>query len=299
MKFLKNFLAFVFIAGVFGYVGYNYYRYYLGQCGQVLEYSIGRFDSEFGLTENNFKKYVEEAEKPWEKILGKELFVYNSEAKFKVNLIYDERQQTTEAKQKTEFGLSAVEERFKDLDAQFVSMKASYDGRVASYQEALKSFENRQEAYEQKVKFWNAKNGAPKNEYEALQREQADLNREASRLNAETSSINTLTKELNALLERRNEVASEYNQTAKSYSQKYGHGLEFNQAEYTRGDINVYQFSNKNDLILALSHEFGHSLGMDHVENPKSIMYYVTGVTNTAPVPSEEDLAEFKRVCKL
>jgi predicted Zn-dependent protease len=106
--------------------------------------------------------------------------------------------------------------------------------------------------------------------------------------------------ELFRLLERRNQAASEYNKVAKNYNQKYGHGLEFNQAEYNGKGINVYQFSTEQDLEVALAHEFGHALGMDHVENPTSIMYYITGGNQQVDLtPSAEDLTELKRVCKI
>ena len=37
---------------------------------------------------------------------------------------------------------------------------------------------------------------------------------------------------------------------------------------------------------------------MDHVENPNSVMYYLTDTnTETAIVLTPEDLAELKRVC--
>ena len=93
--------------------------------------------------------------------------------------------------------------------------------------------------------------------------------------------LNKETSQLNALLKERNLKAVEYNKIARSYNKKYGHGLEFNQAEYTDKEINVYQFGNRKDLILALTHELGHALGMDHVENPKSIMHFLTGANTT------------------
>ena len=126
------------------------------------------------------------------------------------------------------------------------------------------------------------------------------LNTEATRLNTESVSINALTNELNKLLKERNIKAAEYNKVAESYNQKYNHNLEFNQAEYTGKEINIYQFSTKKDLILAMTHEFGHTLGMEHVENAKSIMYYLTGAdTEISLVLSSEDLAELNRVCKI
>ena len=175
----------------------------------------------------------------------------------------------------------------------------NYDRKVSLYEKALVLFENRKEIYDKEVSFWNSKGGAPKEKFEDLERERIYLNNEAIRLNTEASSVNVLTKELNSLLQERNIKASEYNKVAEAYNKKYNHGIEFNQAEYTGKEINVYQFNTKGDLILAMTHEFGHALGMEHVENSKSIMYYLTSTNaETFLTPSPEDLAELNRVCE-
>ena len=300
MKSLKNVFVSLFLIIAFGYLGHFFYQYSLNPCDKGLKYSIGIFDDEFKVSKEDFKKYVAEAEMVWEKALGRDIFVYEPEADFKINLIYDQRQLETVQKQKTEFGLSAIEDVFKKLDAEFSVFKNEYDRRVSVYERALTLFENRKESYENEISFWNSKGGTPKEKFEALEKERLYLNTEATRLNTESVSINALTNELNNLLKERNIKAVEYNKVAESYNQKYNHNLEFNQAEYTGKEINIYQFNNKKDLILALTHEFGHALGMDHIENPKSIMYYLT-TTNTeiSLVLSSEDLAELKRVCKI
>ena len=290
----------MFIFGSLGYLGYTAYFYYIGQCGRSIEYSIGEFDSQFGISKETFASYVAIAEEPWEKVLGRQLFVYNPEASFKISLIYDERQQTTEIKQKTEFGLTKAESVFKALDAEFNTMKMEYDLRVSAYDEAVKALQANQKDYELRVKTWNARGDISKSQYESLENERWALNNEAERLNNETALINSLTSQLNTLLQKRNLAAQEYNKTARNYNEKYGHGLEFNQAEYVGDMINIYQFSNKKDLTLALAHEFGHALGMDHTENSESIMYYVTSNTVASSfVPSKEDLVELRRVCRL
>ncbi len=300
MKFLKNTFIFFVAIGAIGYSGYSFYQYSLGPCDKPLEYSIGIFDSQFGISKKDFKKYIAEAGMVWEKALNRNILIYNPKAAFKINLIYDQRQLITMQKQKTEFGLSSIEIVFKKLDTKFNTFKNKYDKRVSLYKQALTLFKNRKSTYNAKVAFWNAKGGAPKEKYRSLEKEKQYLNAEAIKLNTEISSINIQTKQLNSLLQQRNIKAFEYNKVAKSYNQKYNHGLEFNQAEYTGKGINVYQFSNKKNLILALAHEFGHALGMNHVENPKSIMYYITETNSQiSPVPSAEDLAELKQVCKI
>lgn len=303
IKVIKNTIILIFFVGALGYFGYFFYQSSLNPCEKSIGYSLGRFDTQFGVSKEEFKNYINQAEQVWEKAIGRDIFIYDPDASLKINLIYDQRQLTTIQKQRTEFGLSAVEEVFKELDNKFNLFKAQYDGAVSSYEEALTRFKQRQSAYDAEVSFWNKKGGAPKEKYDSLNAERQYLNTEAQRLNAQTIYINDMANQLNILLKERNIKAAQYNSVAESYNKKYGGGLEFNQAEYLRdgrkGQINVYQFGNKEDLILALTHEFGHALGMDHTENPKSIMYYLTGAnTETTLAPTTEDLAELKRVCK-
>ena len=300
MKKFGQFFSTIFLIGLIGASGYFVYEQTLSPCDKPLEYSIGRFDTQFGVSKEDFKSYITQAGSVWEKVLHKKQFIYNPKASFKINLIYDEKQLTMMQKQKTEFGLSAVEDTFKKLDSEFSLFKTQYNQKVSFYESALAAYKSRKSAYDAEVAGWNSRGGAPKGIFESLEQERYYLNSEAQRLNNETSSINELTEELNTLLRERNTKAAEYNRVARDYNRKYNGGLEFNQAEYTGKGINIYQFSNKKDLILALTHELGHALSMDHVENPKSIMYYITGINaETSPVPTAEDLAELNKVCKI
>lgn len=301
---MKKLAQYVFLLALIGASVYFSYRETLGPCDRPLEYSIGRFDTQFGISKEEFETRITIAEEVWEKVLNKDVFIYNPNADFKINLIYDERQLATVQKQKTEFGLLAVENAFKEIDTKFNLFKSEYDQKVSPYEQDLASFKKRKAAYDTVVAFWNKKGGVPEEEYQALETERRYLNSETERLNAEIAPMNNMTAQLNTLLKERNTKAAEYNKVAQDYNKKYGGGLEFNQAEYKwgngTGEINVYQFGNKKDLTLALSHEFGHALGMDHVENSKSIMYYLTGI-NVATVlnPSTQDLAELNRVCEI
>lgn len=293
--------------------GYFLYQNNLPVCDKVVEYSIGRFDKNFGISEGDFIKSIQQAESVWENILNKNIFVYKEGAKFKINLIYDERQIAITQKQKTEFGLTSFEGTFKDLDTKFENLKGVYDTKIDNYESDLSLFKERQNLYEKRVSFWNNKDGAPKNEYDYLKNESIYLNNEATRLREEVIEINKISKNLEDLLRERNKKAGEYNKMVEAYNEKYNDNIEFDQAEYVDtggfvlpiiGDtaqkqINIYQFTNKKDLILALTHEFGHALGMDHVDNYKSIMYFMTYTdVENVPSPTKEDLIELNRVCK-
>jgi len=304
---MKKFLNAIFILIIISALGFFWYQYDLTLCDKVLKYSIGRFDNNFGISEEQFKKYVASAELPWENILTKEksqgmnLFKYDPEAKFTVNLIYDKRQRETLEKQKTESGLEAAENFFKSLDAKFNLAKSGYDSNVSNYDSAKAAFDLRAANYEVEVNYWNSKKGVPKAKYNELEAERAALNNKAASLNAEAGELKNLASNLDQAVKERNGAVLDYNRTVERYNQKYGGHLEFDQAEYNGKEINIYQFTDSKSLIMALSHEFGHALSLDHVENSKSIMYYLRDSQNlpATPTPSTEDLAELKRVCRL
>ncbi len=299
MKAARNITISVLAFASMAYVGYSYYFNPPDPCEKPLKYSIGRFDSQFGISQEDLRAYTAEAASIWQKAIGREMFVYDADAGFKINLIYDERQIATVQKQRTESGLSLVEAAFKVSDAQFKTFKTRYDEKLAAYEQAFAAYEERKSAYDEAVSEWNARGGAPKDEYEALELERRYLNEEARRLNKEVSAIKNMAAELGAILTERNTKASEYNKAAQAYNAKYNQNLEFNQAEYNGKEINIYQFGNKNDLVLALAHEFGHTLGMGHTDNPDSVMYYLTTMNaETTPVLTAEDLAELQRVCR-
>jgi predicted RNase H-like nuclease (RuvC/YqgF family) len=291
----------ILILAIMGGLGYGGYQYTLTPCDTVLQYSIGRFDDNFGLSEAEFRKNIVSAEAPWEKAVGKNLFEYNPEAKFTLNLIYDERQIATVQKQRTESGLAAAELFFQNLDNKFHSIKSEYESSKNSYESAKNNFQSRTDAYEKEVERWNREGGAPKEKYNELERERNALNNEAMLLNKRAEELNRLSADLNAKVEERNRAAEDYNKVVESYNDKYGRNMEFDQAEYNGEAINVYQFSDSKSLVMALAHEFGHALHMDHVENSKSIMYYLRDSDNTlvTPIPTAEDVAELHRSCKL
>ncbi len=300
MKLLKNFLILVILLAAFSMTGYSFYKYFRGPCAEPLSYSIGGFDTRFGISKEAFEADAAKAASVWEESSGKDLFFYDPNSSFKINLVYDQRQISTIQKGRIESGLDAEEELLKNLDAKFEAAKSEYNSRLAAHNNRIESFEAEKRDYDAKVEYWNSKGGAPKSQYESLSQEAANLKRTALEINSETDSLNAEAKDLNSLLDERNREAVQYNKVAENYNKQYEGGLEFDQAVYTGNAIKVYQFTNEKDLTLALAHELGHALGMNHIDNPLSIMYYLDSENSkSALAPSAEDLAELRRACKI
>ncbi len=109
-------------------------------------------------------------------------------------------------------------------------------------------YERELAAYNREVVDWNAKGGAPKEIYQ------------------------TLMQRKNALEEQRQKLVEALTEFNNSVKEKQIQGFH-----YSSGDIEIFYFSSKEELVAILTHEFGHALRIKHSSNPQSIMARVGG----------------------
>ncbi len=291
-------LKYILPIGAIIFSGIFLYKGTLNPCEQVLYYSVGQFDEQFSLNLADFKNYIEQSESVWEDEARRQLFEYKEGAKFKINLIYDERQVLTEQKRREEFGLTKYENILREMDSKLSLLDTEYKRLSSLHEREVASLEADQRDYNKEIDSWNKRGGAPEPHFSRLEAERVSLNSRVEALNNNATMLNNMASELNQLIKSRNEAAADYNRVAKSYNEKYGHGLEFNQGEYnTKGEINIYQFDSAASLKMVLAHELGHALGLDHVNGAASIMNSVSSETRTPLSLTEEDRVEFYRVC--
>lgn len=272
IKTMKNFLIFLII--ISAGIGIFYYQQ-TSICRNSLAYDIGGFDSRFGISKEKFLAVIKEAENVWEKGAGRSLFDQKTGAKFKVNLVFDERQATTfeagESKEQIE-GSRAVYDTLLD---QYQDLEASYRSSLSEYNSQVSRFEQQLQYYNARVAELNSKGGAKPKEYEELQQEKQFLESLKFELDKDRLSLNAKSSKLNILGDQVNDLAQRLNINVDVHNERFGEAREFDQGEYTDSKINIYQFDAVSDLRLVMAHEFGHALGLEHVENPKSIMYYL------------------------
>lgn len=279
------------LAGTFFYQGAA------SVCAVPISYRIGEIDERFDITEAEALEVLEEATYVWEAALEEELFTYDPEADFTINFIFDARQEFAEAEESfreklnvTEGVNTVIERTYEELAQQYKTLEIEYTKKVTAYEQHLS-------AYNAQVAEYNEEGGAPPDVYEVLQEEQKKLSKEAQALDQLGSELNQLAREINTIGERGNQLVEVYNHNVSQYNEAFGDVHEFTQGDYQGNHINVYKFSSITELKLVLAHELGHALSLDHVENDESILYYLMGGQPKQLRLSEEDVAEFKRVC--
>lgn len=311
MRNLRDLILFAIVVGGAGYYGYHHQaqlhtlvrvaQQYVAPCSSPLTYSIGTVDSRFGITQNILKEDLKYAEAIWEDPTGKDLFEYlPSGGDVTVNLIYDSRQEATDKLaaagikiDNTKASYDSLKERYDALSTRIDTEQAQYEAKVAQYKQD-------EFVYNSEVKKSNARGGATPAEYDQLQAKKAALEQEfqnvkvlEGQLNSDISTINALATTLNQLIVQLNLNVDQYNRTGAAAG-------EFEEGRYQLADgiqtIDIYEYSNHNQLVRVLAHEMGHALGFEHVDDVTAIMYKINSGTKLEATTA--DLTEFNRVCK-
>ncbi len=268
-------------------------------CLTPITYSLNRLDSEFLITDEDAEKAFAEAEKIWEDEIGYNLFIYKKDGsgKIKVDFVFDDRQSFTNA--------SFVQKKFLDKqkeDIDFLNQSVSeltdkYNNLHKEYKRNLSKYNQELSAYNNEVRNYNDIGGAPQDVFLKLEGQRKNLQDQAEKLTSKADQLNLLSKNINQSNKKLNNIVKEYNLKVEEYNSKFGTHKEFTQGDYTDKRIHIYKFSSPYELSIVLAHEFGHALGLTHVDAKNSIMNYIFDENGNITKPSTADKEMFLQVC--
>lgn len=269
-------------------------------CQKPIAYSLGTFDTRFGISKESFLRAVADAEAIWEKPIGKNLFQYSSDGRLAVHLIYDYRQEATDKLKRLGITVDASRASYDSLKVKYYEVKSALMQSQKQYETALALYKQHLDSYNQEVESWNAKGGAPRSEFVRLSSEKQSLDAELSALKSLQDTVNGYVDEVNSIAVVLNGMANALNVDVGKYNTiGASRGEEFTEGDYqSKGGeqkIDIYEFSTQNKLVRVLAHELGHALGLEHVEGSTSIMYELNQSTNEKL--SSQDLAALKSKC--
>lgn len=247
---------------------------YFSPCDNPIHYKVGTVDSKFGVSEGEFEKDVSESGQIWDKVDGRNLFVEDPKGTLTINLVFDERQN--------------LRNQTTQLENQLKQEQNNLNPQIQAYQSEQASFKQKLADLNSQIQMWNSKGGAPEDVYKQLLQQQSDLRAEADKLNQEARSLNLSTQDYNS-------GVGQLNQTVNSFNALLSVKPEEGLFDPAQNKIDIYFDNSQPELLHTLAHELGHSLGMDHNSNPKSIMYAYSTESTT---PTKEDIASLSAICR-
>lgn len=268
-------------------------------CKNVLTYSIGTLDTRFGISREELLERLRKAEDAWEQASGKDLFAYDPNSSLAVNLVYDERQEKTDRAKEITSSLNETAKTREGIKKQYDSAYAAYTKAEKLYTAHVASYETDAHELASEIQNSNAQGGASSEEYKRFQDRQRALEQRRENLEKERVALNALALQVNKYSDTENSIVETYNEEVGKLKEEFGDDREFGQGEYNGKDITIYEFTDQKDLLLVLEHEMGHALGIGHLPNPASVMYYLVHKGNVGlSGPTPDDIAALNAQCK-
>jgi predicted Zn-dependent protease with MMP-like domain len=264
-------------------------------CTSPLTYSIGHIDPRFGISEDQVKEALSRAEGIWEKQNGRNLFEYQSTGGLAVNLVYDKRQEKTDGEKELEKKRQSLEEgTVVGVDQK----SALYERARQEYDALLGTYEKKLNQYNEQVTSVNKEGGADEKTFRSLRQEKESLSELFAQVEEKRNVLNNLAQQVNQHIRETKKQVTTFNNEVADFESLYGGAETFDQGVYTGQDITIYQYDTSDKLALVLAHELGHALGIDHVDDPKALMYYLMKEQNVENIAlTKTDEQALQEVC--
>lgn len=269
-------------------------------CTSTLYYSIESLDDRFKLSLDEFRTAINEAGSVWENPFDHDFFAYSAEAPFTINLIFDDRQQFTLDEQISRGILESKNVQQGQYLNEYEKITAQYRTEIKKYETELFAYERDLSKYNKLVNRWNDRGGAPPNIYNELREERLRLEELLEAVEVKQTNLNKLADNVNRVAKENNQFVEEYNASVITYNDKFGSSRVFDQGDYQGDRINIYQFESRSDLRLALAHELGHALTLQHIEDQEAIMYHLMDKQDLLdPSLTSSDMNALRERCRL
>jgi len=271
-------------------------------CSEPLTYRIGSIDSRYNITREELKEVIREVENIWESQMGTDLFNYRENGNISVHLIYSEKQKLTEEEQKFSNRIESKGEQIESIKNEYERLKDTYSQQKKELQSMISHYEEVVRNYKSYIESIQRSGGIPRSKKMEVESRQREIKALESEIKDKEQTVESHRQRVNRHSEELNELIAQQNHLITDYNRRFAQSERFNQGNYIKmGDqerINILQFANRGKLKAVLAHEFGHAMGIKHVENPRSIMHELMQKQNIYNLSlTQEDIQALNEIC--
>lgn len=245
---------------------------------------------------------MNDAAQSWAEVVSQPLIEHDESGKISVNLKYSEDQETSKQERLFRNRIQSAEFETERLERQFQQLQDQFNTENTRYQALSNRVQQQIDTLNEWVNETNAQGGFTQNELTRFEREKANIDNQNEQLREMENRLAGKADEVNDLASRLNQKIENKNQLVDQYNQSFAGQRRFTQGNYGCGEqgceLNIFYFSDVEELRLVAAHELGHALGIGHVSNPESIMYHLMGrQSKTGLQLSEEDRQALLDIC--
>lgn len=257
-------------------------------CQTPVGWRIGQLDPAFNLTQQQAEEAAQRAAQQWNNAIGMPLFEYDSINGFPINFAYDERQQQALKHALLQRNISRYDENIaqrsdslnRDIE-QLKQKQQQFDVLSRQFAAELARYEERAENATTADHEWL------RTEQQRLIDWQKQLEHQADELNAEQRQILRQQKYINETVADRNAMLPTEPLTTAEVGL-----MEIRNKERI---MTIFAFKTEDDLVLTMTHEFGHALGLGHTDGSTSVMHQA--INGSQSGLTDEDINALRQQC--
>lgn len=272
-------------------------------CSDPLTFRVGDIDERFLITDDELAGLIQDVAEIWSDAADTMVVVYDENGDIAVNLVYAEVQQLSDREKQHRGRLEHEEFSITVLGNEYQRMNREYEAEVARYEEDSRNLQLRIDRMNEWVVQKNNEGGFNEQDLDQYENRKKEIDRVKRELARREITLEQRADELNEKIDFLNDKIERKNKLVDDYNRMFTGVRKFTQGAYEwtadSRSINIFHFIGRDELRLVLAHEIGHALGINHVQNPRSVMYELMGSQARPGIElTDEDIQALQNICQ-